>query len=517
MESTTTSSEFDEAAFVQLTAHRGVALFALASHLSHRPMGTDLITRPLLGAILSESAQLEELLDSYGARQNRRWHKLRHLVALAKLFAAAGYKLLHIQHSITNYRLLQIDGDFEEDTRNTTLFTSDTMLNICAQLVREASTLGLSVTDKYYPLDAFDEDLPVWRLPNDRESRDEGSVKEIIAHLATAFLNLAAESGILHVYTKCNPEDYMLCVPDPVSEEELRQLEHKFHNLQSLYDTFVSDTSTEKLDNDLLVLRGHVSVIYHLLEVATYFCHDYERHLMARGSDTFAISRPLVDPKTLLLHLIDYSLAYSSRYLETARELCQEMLRRYAEIGSITVHAPRYRGFHVRPSTLVAKIAHHYGSDVQMLLDGEEYDASTPLDLFRANEKINAMKRRKLAHYVTHMGLGIAPNLELNMIDAARQIVASLAAMGKLVIYERPLPFEEITPSDGEALSQFALDEITRMMAMGKLDIESDFEVTFHGDIRVLEDLKLLAENGYGEDNFGNNISLPQELSYLRR
>ena len=44
-----------------------------------------------------------------------------------------------------------------------------------------------------------------------------------------------------------------------------------------------------------------------------------------------------------------------------------------------------------------------------------------------------------------------------------------------------------------------------------------DYDVTFIGDKRVLNDLQLLAEHGYGEDNFGNNIPLPKELSYLRR
>jgi hypothetical protein len=33
----------------------------------------------------------------------------------------------------------------------------------------------------------------------------------------------------------------------------------------------------------------------------------------------------------------------------------------------------------------------------------------------------------------------------------------------------------------------------------------------------VLGDLQLLASNGYGEDAYGNNIALPDELSYLRR
>ncbi|MEJ2704569.1 MAG: hypothetical protein P8Z79_19215 [Sedimentisphaerales bacterium] len=42
-------------------------------------------------------------------------------------------------------------------------------------------------------------------------------------------------------------------------------------------------------------------------------------------------------------------------------------------------------------------------------------------------------------------------------------------------------------------------------------------EAKFIGDKRVLFDIKLLAESGYGEDNFGNNIPLPEKLSYLRR
>jgi hypothetical protein len=35
--------------------------------------------------------------------------------------------------------------------------------------------------------------------------------------------------------------------------------------------------------------------------------------------------------------------------------------------------------------------------------------------------------------------------------------------------------------------------------------------------LRVLEDIRTLAENGYGEDKFGNNIVLPKNLSYLKR
>jgi len=41
--------------------------------------------------------------------------------------------------------------------------------------------------------------------------------------------------------------------------------------------------------------------------------------------------------------------------------------------------------------------------------------------------------------------------------------------------------------------------------------------VCFHGDWRVLEDIRLLADKVYGEDDFGNNLPLPERLAYLRK
>jgi len=58
-----------------------------------------------------------------------------------------------------------------------------------------------------------------------------------------------------------------------------------------------------------------------------------------------------------------------------------------------------------RPSTLISKLVLHYGSKVQMLLGDEVYDASFSLDLFRANEKINAQKRRWLANEIVRLNL----------------------------------------------------------------------------------------------------------------
>ena len=58
-------------------------------------------------------------------------------------------------------------------------------------------------------------------------------------------------------------------------------------------------------------------------------------------------------------------------------------------------------------------------------------------------------------------------------------------------------------------------EEVGRLLAIGKIDINVELKLKFIGDKRVLADIKLLAESGYGEDNFGNNISIILSGSFL--
>lgn len=53
--------------------------------------------------------------------------------------------------------------------------------------------------------------------------------------------------------------------------------------------------------------------------------------------------------------------------------------------------------------------------------------------------------------------------------------------------------------------------------AGGKIQKENIKQVTFEGDIRALNDLKILAKANYGEDSMGKGIPLPKELEYLRQ
>jgi len=507
----------DDKDFQQLIANRAQTLIGLAGFLSKSRSCNKILTRPFLGEFFSQSVQIEELLDAYDARNNCRWCSFRSLIAAIKLFSDVSYELLHIRHALSAYRLLPIEQNFVKATNDAFEFTGGILQDVSKQILVRAGQLGLEVQLKILSQKSYSEELPPGRLSRDCGTRKVERVSEIVTLLATAFLNLAAESKDVRSAAKAKPQEYVSYTLDSVSEEKLRSLELRFHNLQSLYDTYVSGTEAEDLDTDLPVLRGHISVVFHLLKTATSFAHYYERHVCKQLCDSPDRQELLVKPQTLLSVLMKYSITNIGLYIGSAERLCQRMLKHYAEVGQIDAAVPPYRGFHVRPATLISKIVLHYGSEVQMRLGKDVYNAGSALDLFRANETINAQKRRWLAEEVVRLKLVPDEKSDDDINSIMRNAVLMLAEQSKLILYEQPLQLPDQPAQMEGTLVQQVTNEMARLLALGKIDVNTDLTATFIGDKRVLADIKLLAEAGYGEDNFGNNVPLPEKLVYLRR
>lgn len=507
----------NEQDFHRLVERRADMLLALSAYLAGSDDPQEVLTRPMLGEFLSQSMQIEELLDNYDAGKNCKWCRIRSLTATVKLFSDASYELMHIQHRASSYRLMPVERDFAAATEEALAFTSEILGQISRAMIDQAGQRELKIPHNAEIAETFEECQLPGRLAHNCGARHLDTVAETVTLLTTVFLNLASESEDVRAASRARPEEYASRAAAALSEERLRSLEFQFHNLQSQYDTYVSGTQVENQDTDLPVLRGHASVVFHLLRTATLFAHYYERHLNRRHCTNPSSGGPLVDPDALLSVLMNYSVTFIDLYIGRAVSLCQNMLKRYAEVGRILVPIPTYRGFHVRPSTLISKIVLHYGSKVQMLLGDEVYDAGSSLDLFRANEKINAQKRRWLKQEIA--GLNLVPSQEEGQdpIAVVRSVVLALAERGLLIMYEQPLKLPEgICGSEG-TLFEKVTSEAGRLLAMGQIDIGIEMNAEFVGDKRVLADIQVLAENGYGEDSFGNNIPLPKKLSYLRR
>ncbi|MDH7598987.1 MAG: hypothetical protein QHH07_05055 [Sedimentisphaerales bacterium] len=475
-----------------------------------------LLTRPLLGELHAQAQQVEELLDAYDARNNCRWCRFRALTAALKIFSAAGYELIHIKHALPAYRLLPIGQDFLGSTDKTLIFIAKVLIKAAGQLVGQAQALGLTVDGLDQPKQLLSEQLPPGRLARNCKAERTNTIGEVVTLLATAFLNLAYESKDVCAAGHASPEQYADYLQGAVKEERLRGLELRFHNLQSQYDTYVAGTQCERQDQDLLVLRGHISVVFHLFVAATLFAHYYERHASNQRPCTIvACQEPVVDPGQLVGLLMSYFMGFIGLYIHAAEDLCRSMLRRYIVIDTIELPVPRYRGFHVRPATLISRLVLRYGSEVKMYLDDEAYDASQPLELFRANEKLNAVKRRMLSRFVLESGLLEQANSQ-DFREVVQKVISRLVEQGKVVVYERPLPISPCPPGRESTLDAQVVCELNRLLGLGKIDVDFPFTVKFVGDKRVLQDLALLASCGYGEDQNGNNIPLPEQLRSLR-
>ena len=505
-----------ETEFWKLISTRAQKLLRACRFLAENEAPKTILTRPFLGQLLSHASQIEELLDSYGAATNQKWCKFRSLVAALKLFSDVSYEMLHIQSVLPQYRLLPVEKDFSQATERTIEFTGGILLKASQRLVNHAQLLGIEYNGDGCNNEDFIEILPSGRLPQDNTTRKIEDAAKTVTFLATEFLNMTANKTLLSIASCEKPLDYQSYLNSPIKEENLRNLQLNFHNLQSLYDTYVSKSDTESVDSDLPVLRGHISVVMHLLRISTAFAHYYERHMSIHEEPCFVYKEPLVKPVSLLAFLMEYSIYFVKQYVIRAQKLCQEMLRRYAEIDTIEVPVPRYRGFHVRPSTLISMIVLHYGSEVKMELSGRWYDACSPLELFRVNEDINAQKRKWLTNEILKMELDNMFSEIGEVKTAIHDIVLKLAEDGKLMIYEQPLSIDD-KPKPNLTFLEQAKQEIAKLLAIGKIDIVTELTVVFKGDKRVLQDISLLAKNGYGEDNYGNNIPLPEKLKYLRR
>jgi hypothetical protein len=476
-----------------------------------------IMNRPFFGITLSQSVQLEELLDAYGAMNNQQWSKFRSLIATIKRFSDISYELLHICYGIPGYRLMNVGHDFETSTHTILDFTRKIVHRAAANFVSHCALLGIEC--QYTPLADKNliESLPCGKLPYDQSTRHVTDVGKIVTTLSTSFLNITADTTLRNIIKAEKPFDFASYMMSAISEENLRTLELKFHNLQSLYDTYVSKTDTENLDKDLSILRGHISVVFHILTVATSLSHYYERHLGAVTEEDERFKQQMVHPVTLLAFIIDYCIEYMKLYIESAKKLCHDMLKRYSEMSEITVPVPRYRGFHVRPSTLIALIANHYGSELTMYLKDQQYNAAIPLDLFRANELINSEKRKGLSQEILKIDTIKNYDGEQDIKQVVHDVLLKLADRGRLMIYEQPLEISDCESRSDLTIVEQVRSEVARLLAIGKIDIVTDLKIKFHGDKRVLEDIKLLAHFGYGEDNFGNNIPLPPRLAYLRK
>jgi len=398
-----------------------------------------IFTKKLYSRLVATSHLLEDFLDLHGAKNNKQWFFFRELASSVRHLSSSGYSQRHIANRMKFYDLPDI-GNFKEEGDKTLDFITQSLMRLAPVVIEEARRLNIEIPEGSYDQANFPGVVSGEMLEYDIDDDRVAEQNQHVVKIASDFLNIVKSFEPLSFYEPYTHAEILAIVPSKVSEVEIRNFEMLIHNLQSSFDSYVIIGGYRYGNRKLKQLRAHFSVVLHILEVQGRLLHYYERHLLELGTISLYQQvrkrlSEIVDPKILLDRTINYGLYYASHFLNAGKKVAFEILDENIEKTTISVGIPMTRGFHNRPSMMVAKIVQHFGGKVEMIVNGDRFDASSVLDI---------------------------------------------------------------------------------QWAGGKIQKENVTEVIFEGDMRALNDIRILASVNYAEDFMGKGLPLPKELLYLK-
>lgn len=360
-----------------------------------------LFTKRLYSKMTATSQLLEDLLDFHGAKNSTAWYFYRELAAAVRHLTTAAYSQMHISNRMAFY-LLSDTEEFEKEGASTLEFLNRTLIKMAPVILDEARSLNIPIPEDAFSPNDFPGVTTGEMLPFDIDDVNMNQQKEHIVTIASGFLNISKKFDEIGFFEPYSPEELRSIVPQKVNEVEMRRFEMLVHNLQSAFDTYVIHGGYRFGNRKLKQLRGHFSVVFHLLQVVGRLLHFYERHLHDAGykniyKQVYDRLTSLIDPQMLLDRTINYALYYVCHYMSTGKDLAREILNENIERSAITVGIPQKLGFHSRPSLLVAKIVQYYGGQVELCIDSDRFDASSVLDIQWAGGKI---QKENIQHVV---------------------------------------------------------------------------------------------------------------------
>jgi len=365
----------------------------LCTYLHESEPTRETFTKRLYAKMVSSSKLLEDFLDFHGAKNNAKWFYYRELVSSVRNLAESSYSQKHIYIRLPFYDLPGTER-FEESGYAIHKFMTGSLRAISKKALEEAKKLGIKIPEDRFVWDDFPGITTQTRLKSDIDDENLREERKNIVRITTEFIRVSREFETHSFYSPHTLEEIERIVPSRFNEEQARGFEMVVHSLQSSFDTYVNRSGLQLRKQRLRSLRGHISVVLHLLELTRRLLHYYERHLYEVGYKSICIEvrnelAKAVKPEEILDRIVNYGLYYVCHFLLGGRDLAQELLNQNIERGTIIVGVPQKLGFHSRPSLLVAKVVQYYGGYVELCVGYDRFDASSVLDLQWAGGKIH--------------------------------------------------------------------------------------------------------------------------------
>lgn len=341
-------------------------------------------------SFLSEQAnEVESFLDEYGARTNRTFSFLGKLIASVRWISRGLFAIEHVGSRFMGYFAdpsAAAHEGFREELEATRCFLQSSLaslVNACAEeairldCAEDASSGGIG---KSIPGTNPGKNLLPQNLDELEEVPDE---ERRIIEVASRFRLAQEDIARLKVSERQDgPTEIRRAVRERYDEEAARRLEAKIHGLQAKYDTYISGTTLERSHPELRELRGFTSVVLHLLEAGTNLVHFYERHESdIRGAASQDRLAKIVDETRMLERIHNFVLVFASQYAKRGREVAEQIIPQFTTDVAYDLTVPTGTWVHVRPAHRIVAIVNHYGSPVEMEIDGERCEANSILQV----------------------------------------------------------------------------------------------------------------------------------------
>jgi len=347
------------------------------------------ISRKFYSNLIQESEFLESFMDEHGARENKKWSFFVEYLASIRNLSIAAFFTKHLLDRYPFYGLRESpenEVEFKNEANNVLNFLNQSILNLFGELYSTGVENGLNVTRNSDSKIEFSEIETNKRLPRnvaEDEVKDEEhriiEICEKIKHVA----KIMKDSKVQRI---ADIKDLKLAVLQKFNEKRARMYKNLVHNIQSDFDTFIKNTKLEMNNSEVKIMRGYISMPLHLLEVALWLAHFYERHEdeIRHGESKKRIS-VLVNKETLLDKIMNFGFYYSQYFVAEGKKLADDILDCFSKIVRVELPIPQPLGFHARPSTYVSLIARQYDDlDLFIIIDGKKFNTKSVMSLLQA-------------------------------------------------------------------------------------------------------------------------------------
>ena len=346
------------------------------------------ISRKFYSNLTQEAEILENFMDQYGARENKKWSFFVECLASMRNLSIAAFFTRHLLDRYPYYNLRESskkEDEFRSASTGVLRFLNQSILNLLRELCVTAEANGLNISIDTNIQIEFTEVESNTRLPR---NVTEDVVKDEEEHVIEVCEKIKHISRLMNDSKISKIEDISklkLAVLQKYNENRARLHKNLIHNIQSDFDTHIKNTKIEVVHQELKVLRGYVSMPLHLLEVSLWLAHFYERHEdeIRPGENRSRISR-IVNKDILLDKIINFGFFYSQYFINEGHKLADEILKCFTKIQRVELPVPKPLGFHARPCTLISIIARQYeDTDLSVFVDGEKFNAKSVMSLLQ--------------------------------------------------------------------------------------------------------------------------------------